>query len=368
LASGVPRITIVFGTRPEIVKLAGLARRFGEAATLVNTGQHWDDPMSGAFLRDLGLRRPQHNLEIGGLTRGEQIGRATDCLSRLLADQEPEGVVVQGDTNSALAGALAANAVGVPLTHLEAGLRSFDRRMPEEHNRVLVDHLADLCLAPTEVAAANLRSEGIAENRVAVIGNTVVEAVHRLLPRSEQRTSLLRAYGLESGGYVLATIHRPENTDGEALAAILSALAAIRAPVVLPIHPRTAARVVAAGLETLLHKLRVVDPLPYATFLSLLAECGVAVSDSGGVQEEVSVLGRPLVVVRRSTERPEVQGIWAQLVEPGPAVTTAVAQMWDELPELHARLRTYPSPYGDGTASAQAEQAIRAQLLEAIRT
>jgi UDP-N-acetylglucosamine 2-epimerase (non-hydrolysing) len=351
---------MVFGTRPEVVKLAGLARRLGPQAVLVNTGQHWDDAMSGVFLRDLGVGRPHHDLEIGGLTRGEQIGEATAGVSRLLAQLRPAAVVVQGDTNSALAGALAANTVEVPVVHLEAGLRSFDRRMPEEHNRVLVDHLADLLLAPTELNASNLRDEGIPAARIAVIGNTVVEAVQRLLPPPDERARLLARHGLEANRFILATIHRPENTDGEALAAVLDALARIPAPVVLPLHPRTAARVAAAGLGPLVERLRVVEPLPYVPFLGLLAECGVAVSDSGGVQEEVSVLGRPVVVVRRSTERPEVMGTWAQLVEPGPAVVAAVAALWDDLPHVHARLSALPSPYGDGTASAQAERAIAA--------
>lgn len=167
----------------------------------------------------------------------------------------------------------------VPVVHLEAGLRSFDRRMPEEHNRVLVDHLADLFLAPTDVSARNLLAETIPGERIDVIGNSVVEAVRRLLPSPDQRATLLASCGLEPGGFVLATIHRPENTDGDALAKVLSALAALPVPVVLPLHPRTAARVAAAGLGSLLERLHVVEPLPYVPFLGLLAECGVAVSD-----------------------------------------------------------------------------------------
>lgn len=357
------RVAIVFGTRPEVVKLADLARRLGPDALLVNTGQHWDDALSGVFLRDLGMGRPDHDLGVAGLSRGEQIGEATAGLSRLLGDLRPGAVVVQGDTNSALAGALAANAVEVPVVHLEAGLRSFDRRMPEEHNRVLVDHLADLCLAPTDVSAKNLSAEAIPAERIDVIGNTVVEAVHRLLPPPDQRAALLAAHGLEPRGFVLATIHRPENTDGDALPTVLSALAALPVPVVLPLHPRTAARFAAAGLGPLLERLHVVEPLPYVPFLGLLAECGVAVSDSGGVQEEVSVLGRPVVVVRRSTERPEVPDTWAQLVEPGPEVTAAVAELWPGLPALHARFAARPSPYGNGTASIEAERCIR-QLVD----
>lgn len=348
-----------------MVKVADLARRLGDRAVLIHTGQHWDQAMSGAILADLGMHEPDHILEIGGLSRGEQIGEATVGLARLLAKIQPAAVVVQGDTNSVLAGGLAANAADIPLVHLEAGLRSFDRRMPEEHNRVLVDHLSDLCLAPTETSAANLRNEGIPDERIAVIGNTVVEAVRRLLPGPDQRAALLAHHGLASGGFVLATIHRPENTDGQALEAVLTALAALPVPVVLPLHPRTKARIGASGLGPLLDRLRVVEPLSYIPFLGLLAECGVAVSDSGGVQEEVSVLGRPVVIVRRSTERPEVLGLWAQLVTPGPAVTEAVVALWRDLPGLHARLAEEPSPYGDGTASRQAEQAIDRLLRQA---
>ncbi|MGH9125388.1 MAG: non-hydrolyzing UDP-N-acetylglucosamine 2-epimerase [Acidimicrobiales bacterium] len=356
------RIVIVFGTRPEIIKLSGIVQRLGWAAALVHSGQHWDDTMSGVFLRDLGLGKPHHTLEIGGLTRGEQIGEATAALSRLLAELQPDVVVVQGDTNSALSGALAANACHIAVAHVEAGLRSYDREMPEEHNRVLIDHLADLCFAPTKVSAANLEREGIPASRIVVTGNTIVEAVGRLVPDEEARAALLDQYGLERNRYILATIHRPENTDGEKLGEVLAALGSLPLPAVFPLHPRTAKMVERAGLEALLAPLVVVEPLAYEPFLGLLAECALSVSDSGGVQEEVSVLGRPVVVVRRSTERPEVQGIWATLADSGPALTAAVDSLLADLPAVHRQLEELVSPYGDGGASRHCVDAIQRLL------
>jgi UDP-N-acetylglucosamine 2-epimerase (non-hydrolysing) len=342
-----------------MIKLAGVAQLLAEQSVLVHSGQHWDDAMAGVFLRDLGLGVPCYKLAVGGMTRGEQIGEATTGLSRLFDDFRPVAVVVQGDTNSALAGALAANACDIPLVHVEAGLRSFDRAMPEEHNRVLIDHLSDLCCAPTDQSAVNLRAENIPDDRISVTGNTVVEAARRLLPGVDQRLQMLAKLGLERGRYVLATIHRPENTDGPALADVLTALAALPLPVVIPVHPRTSKRIEDLGLGPLVARLRVMTPLSYERFLGLLAECALCVSDSGGIQEEASVLGRPVVVVRRSTERPEVLGIWATLVSAGPAIGDAVGLLLADLPTIHARLEALPSPYGDGTASARTVDAIQ---------
>jgi UDP-N-acetylglucosamine 2-epimerase (non-hydrolysing) len=264
-------------------------------------------------------------------------------------------VVVQGDTNTTLAAALAANAGEIPIVHVEAGLRSHDRAMPEEHNRVITDHLADLLLAPTEIGRSNLLAEGIPDDRIVVTGNTVVEAVTSLLPSREQRSELLSRFGVTQAGFILSTFHRPENVDRpETFAAILSELAGLGVPVLLPMHPRSRIRVEQHGLSHLLDKLTVVDPLGYQDFLGLLAECALAVADSGGVQEEVSVLKRPVVVVRNSTERPEVIGTFASLVSPGPEIGHTVAGWLADLPNLHQRLAGLPSPYGDGGASERA--------------
>ena len=358
-----PDVAVVFGTRPEIVKLAGIVRRLGSRSWTLHTGQHYDDALAGTFLSDLGFGRPSVTLGIGGLSRGAQIGAATAALAERLAAARPGAVVVQGDTNSTLAGALAANAAGVPLVHVEAGLRSFDRSMPEEHNRRLADHLADLCLAPSETAVGNLLAEGIPAERVVLTGNTVVEVTTDLMPSSRQRAAHLDRHGLVAENYILATFHRPENVDGPTLEIILDELASLPLPVVLPLHPRTRAQVARRGLEDRLRALRVLEPLPYPTFLGLVADAALLVSDSGGIQEEASVLGRPVVVVRNATERPEVLGGVATLVraEPG-AIGGGARAILDDLDATLARLAKLPCPYGDGTASKRSVEAIELLL------
>lgn len=348
-------IAVVLGTRPEIIKLAHIIRLLGPAARVVHTGQHYDARLSGTFFHAFGLDDPTVMLEIGGRSRGAQIGEAVGSLDAHFQADRPLAVVVQGDTNTTMAAALAANAREIPIVHVEAGLRSHDRAMPEEHNRVVTDHLADLLLAPTDLARSNLLSEGIPDQRIVVTGNTVIEAVTSLLPSKEQRWEVLDRFGLTSGGFILATFHRPENVDRpETLAAILRELAGLDVPVLLPLHPRSRARVEQHGLSELLDKVVVVDPLGYQDFLALLAECALAVADSGGVQEEVSVVKRPVVVVRNSTERPEVIGTFAALVAPGPEIGRTVARWLADLPDLHQRLAGIPSPYGDGRASERA--------------
>jgi UDP-N-acetylglucosamine 2-epimerase (non-hydrolysing) len=354
-------VLVALGTRPEIIKLGPVVRLLGEAAEVVHTGQHYDAGLSASFFTAFGLPEPVTFLGVGGESRGAQIGRAVALFDDLLAARRPAVVVVQGDTNSTAAGAIAANAREVPLVHVEAGLRSFDRRMPEEHNRVIADHLADLLCAPTEVNRANLLTEGIPDDRIEVTGNTVVEALQALLPSTGERREILSSHGVERNGFVLSTFHRPENVDEAAtLRTILGELAALPLPVVLPLHPRTAARAAAdpeaAGL---LGRLRVVDPLGYVEFLGLAAEAAILVSDSGGIQEEASVLKRPVLVVRRSTERPEVLGTFAERVEPGPEIGSVCAGWLADLAGVHARLADLPSPYGDGTAAERTVKAMR---------
>ena len=352
---------VVLGTRPEAVKLLGVIRRLGSDACIVHSGQHYSPEMAAEFQGRLGLPVPDVQLEIGGETRGRQIGEATTAIEELLSQNRFSAVVVQGDTNTALAGALAANAAGVPLAHVEAGLRSYDRAMPEEHNRVIVDHLADLCCAPTETSRANLAAEGIlGDDRVVVTGNTVVDAVGWLRPPSCEVDALLVARDLHRDGFILATFHRPENVDSpDVLATILTELVALPAPVVLPLHPRTAARARDAGLAHLLDRLHIEQPCGYSDFLGLASACALLISDSGGVQEEASVLKRPVVVVRRSTERPEVLGTFSALVPPGSRVSDTARRWLADIPSLHLRLASIPSPYGDGDASARCVAAIR---------
>ncbi|MBD3556939.1 non-hydrolyzing UDP-N-acetylglucosamine 2-epimerase [Streptomyces sp. SP18CM02] len=355
------KVAVVLGTRPELVKLAELIRLLGPAARVVHTGQHYDDALSGAFLDELGLPEPEYLTGVGGRPRAVQVGSALAALDGLFAADPPLAVVVQGDTNAALSGALVANARSIPLIHVEAGLRSHDRSMPEEHNRVVIDRLADVLCAATPENRALLLAEGVADERIEVTGNTVVEAVRDHLPPARVRARLLGGLGLTADAYVLATVHRPENTDDPAvLAAVLGELAALSRtlPVVLPLHPRTRTRIDAAGLRPLLDGLTVIDPTSYGTFLALAREAALLVSDSGGVQEEATVLGRPLVVVRRSTERPEAFADFAELVAPGPGIGEAARRRLAEGPDGLRRLAALPSPYGDGSASRRIAELI----------
>ncbi|MFJ5129613.1 non-hydrolyzing UDP-N-acetylglucosamine 2-epimerase [Streptomyces sp. NPDC088555] len=348
-------VAVVLGTRPELVKLAPVVHRLGDATRLIHTGQHWDDAMSGRFLQELGLPRPEVLAEVGGTSRAVQIGRSLEQLDALFAGDRPAAVVVQGDTNATLAGALAANARAIPLVHVEAGLRSHDPAMPEEHNRVLVDAVSDVLCAATPENRANLLAEGVGADRISVTGNTVVEAVRAHLPDDGRRSALLARHGLVPDRYVLATVHRPENTDGPAtLRTVLTELADLatdEVPVLLPLHPRTRARVEAERLGGLLAGIRVLEPLGYGDFLALARHAALLVSDSGGIQEECTVLGRPLIVVRRSTERPEAMTHFAALVSPGPELGRLARLRLAEGERGLRRLAGLPSPYGDGRAA-----------------
>ncbi|MBT8200090.1 MAG: UDP-N-acetylglucosamine 2-epimerase (non-hydrolyzing) [Acidimicrobiia bacterium] len=359
-------IAVALGTRPEIVKLAPIIELLGARARIIHTGQHYDPLMSEAFFKAFSLPPPDIHLEIGGRSRGRQIGEAVALIDQHLAEEPADAMIVQGDTNTVLAAAIAANANDIPVIHIEAGLRSFDRGMPEEHNRVLTDNIADLCCAPTTTSEENLIRSGISHERIVVTGNTVVESATRLLPPPEQRAEILKAFGVDQNRFVLATIHRPENVDDrDNLRIILDELGDLEMPVVFPIHPRTEQAVERFGFEALMRPLRVTQPLDYVDFLALFAESALAISDSGGVQEEASVLKRPVIVVRRSTERPEVNGTFAHLTRPGPAIGQLAGAIVGDLESVHARLATLASPYGDGTAAQKSIDALDA-LLEKV--
>ena len=347
-----PRIAVVFGTRPEMIKLAPIVRGLGDRALVVHTGQHFDDSMSRTFLDQLRLGDPDVHLEVGGQTRGAQIGNATVAIERLLLDERPGAVVVQGDTNSGLAGGLAANSAEVPLVHLEAGLRSFDRAMPEEHNRVLIDALSDRCLAPHESNAELLEKEGIPRERIRVTGSTLREALLDMLPSATERAPMRAQLGVAADRYVLATVHRAENADNEEkLRTILTQLGSLELPVVLPLHPRTRARAAQFGLDDLLARLHVTEPLGYREFIGLAADCALMVSDSGGVQEEATIVKRPVVIVRNSTERPEILGTFAHLVSVGPGIGETARELLADIARTHARLDGLEYPYGDAAAT-----------------
>lgn len=354
------RIAVVLGTRPEIIKLAGVISGLGDRCYVIHTGQHYDEELSETFLRDFGLPKPELLLDsVGGQSRARQFAEIMRLLSDHFVIDPPAAVVVQGDTNTAAAAAQAASLVGVPVVHVEAGLRSFDRAMPEEINRQLIGVVADLHCAPTNTSADHLMVEGIGPERIVVTGNTVVEATRRMLPVEKKRHQLLAEYALRPDAYVLATIHRPENTDNpERLKTVLQSLWELDQPVVLPLHPRTRACVERFGLEHLLTGFQVIPPVGHPTFLGLAAHARLLVSDSGGVQEECTVLKRPLLVLRNSTERPEaISAGFARRTVPDHDLPEHLRAALDDHGWI-ARIADEPSPYGDGTASIQIVHAI----------
>ena len=300
------RIIVVIGARPNFIKVGPLMPALLEAghdAALAHTGQHYDSVMSDVFFRDLALPEPRWYLNVGSGTHAVQTGTAMMRLEELFAQEKPDTVIVVGDVNSTLAGALAAVKVGIPVIHLEAGLRSFDMSMPEEVNRLVADQLSAMHLAPGTDAVEHLTREGVDARRIHLVGNIMAESLLRSMPMVDGR-SIHERHGLISGGYVLSTIHRPENTDHpEALAQILGALESAPLPVLLPAHPRTRDLLAAHGAGESDSNVHVVEPVGYLDMLSLQRDAAAIITDSGGVQEESCMLGTPCVTVRRNTER-----------------------------------------------------------------
>ena len=308
------KIVSVVGTRPQLIKAAALqpALRARHHEVFVDTGQHWDESMAGAFFGELGLARPDHSLDAGGGSHMQQTAAMLLGLEPILLAGRPDAVLVYGDTNSTLAGALAAAKLGIPVAHVEAGLRSFDRSMPEELNRVVADHLATLCLAPTQAAVVNLRAEGI-ERGVVLVGDLMQDLAARVASENRHAAAVelvgtRLGLTLAPGGYVFATIHRQENRELAAMRAWTRILAAAASPsrlVILALHPGTRVALEREGLSLSPH-VRVIEPQGYRTSLTLQLHAAAVLTDSGGVQREATWLGTPCLVLRSTTEWPEL--------------------------------------------------------------
>jgi len=307
------RILCVVGARPNFVKMAALyremERRGGYEPMLVHTGQHFDENMSRVFFTELGLPEPDIDLEVAGGSRIGLTARIMERLETIIEERRPGLMIVVGDVNSTLAASLTAMQTGVPLAHVEAGLRSFDRTMPEELNRIVVDHIADLLFVTEQSGVDNLRREGIPEDRIHFVGNVMVDTLLANLEKAK-RIDARGRLGLQGSEYAVATIHRPANSDDrDALADILGALVDISRdiPIVLPVHPRTRQRMEEFGLWDLIGKgtgMVVTEPLGYLDFMSAMSGAAVVFTDSGGIQEETTILGIPCITMRNNTERP----------------------------------------------------------------
>jgi UDP-N-acetylglucosamine 2-epimerase (non-hydrolysing) len=300
------RLVHVLGTRPNFVKMAPVIaatrQRFGaESSVVVHTGQHYDRAMSEVFFEELGVPEPDHMLGVGSGSHGEQTARVLERLEPVLRAERPDVVLVPGDVNSTLAAALCASRLGIPIGHVESGLRSFDRTMPEEINRIVTDHLSELLFLHSPEAEDNLHAEGVAESRYEFVGNTMIDTLVALEQRFRAREAAEQA-GVEPGSYLLVTLHRPALVDGPLLADAIAALDRVAAemPVLFPVHPRTRKMLGPAGAGA----VTLTDPVGYLDFLSLEADAAAVLTDSGGIQEETTYLGVPCFTLRDNTERP----------------------------------------------------------------
>ncbi|MGC5628467.1 non-hydrolyzing UDP-N-acetylglucosamine 2-epimerase [Georgenia sp. Z1344] len=351
------KILSVVGARPQFVKLAPIAHesaRRGAEHLIVHTGQHYDPLLSDVFFSELEIPAPDVHLGVGSGSHGHQTGSMLASMDDVLTEHRPDWVLVYGDTNSTLAGAVAAAKLHVPIAHLEAGLRSFNRRMPEEINRVLTDHAADLLLAPTQVAAGHLADEGLA-GRTVVVGDVMTDVL--LATREavgDARPAALEEEGLADGEFYLATIHRAESTDDpDRLRAIVQSLAGLDAPVLLLAHPRLVAKAEAAGIDLSGGALRTRTPLGYRDLVAVADRARGVVTDSGGLQKEAFLLRTPCTTVRTETEWVETVELgWNVLVEPGDALLAAATRP--------RPADTDATPYGDGDAAARVLDALLA--------
>lgn len=342
------RIMTIIGARPQFIKAAAVSRAFAEEdgieERIVHTGQHFDPGMSDVFFEEMDIPRPAHNLGIGGGSHGAMTGEQLRRIEEILMHERPDWVLVYGDTNSTLAGALAAAKLHIPVAHVEAGLRSHNRRMPEEINRVVTDHLSQLLFAPTDGACQQLGKEGIAAAQIHLTGDVMMDVALHYRSRARQ-PSWFDGMGVDEGDFLLCTIHRAENTDDESrLRNIFRGLSASRRPVLLPLHPRTRKRI--AGLDLKPGpRIHFVDPVGYLEMVWLEMHCRAVVTDSGGVQKEAYFHGKPCITLRDETE-------WTELVELGVNVLTGADP---DLIAMHIDSPVAPPSrsdlYGDGRAS-----------------
>jgi UDP-GlcNAc3NAcA epimerase len=360
--NSVTRVASVLGARPQFIKAAVVSQALravsGVQEVFVHTGQHYDDKMSRVFFEELELPEPDYHLGVGSGTHGAQTGRMLERVEEVLLRERPDCVLVYGDTNSTLAGALAAAKLHIPVAHVEAGLRSFNRRMPEEINRVLTDHASDLLFAPTDTAVANLQREGIPEERIHLVGDVMYDAALYYGRKAEQNSRILERLGLRPRGYVLATVHRAENTDDpRRLEAIIGGLVEVsgEVPVIFPVHPRTRRAIETNGLlSERKGNLRMIPPVGYLDMIVLERHARLIATDSGGVQKEAFFYRVPCVTLREETE-------WVELVELGWNYLVPLTDAGAVRDGIMARLDVRGEEaelYGDGRAALRVARIV----------
>ena len=347
------KLAIILGTRPEIIKMSPIIRECEEKREnyfILHTGQHYSYNLDKLFFNQLNLPKPKYTLDIGSGTHAEQTGKMMIKIEKVLQKEEPEIVLVEGDTNTVLAGALAAYKLYIKVGHVEAGLRSYDRRMPEEINRKLTDHCSDFLFAPTEKARQILLSEGIDEKKIFVTGNTIVDAVYQNIEIANRKVDILDKLNLNKNEYFLVTAHREENVDAKnRLKGILKGLELVykkfNLPIIYPIHPRTEKRIKEFSLKVP-EGVKLINPVGFLEFLQLEANAKLVLTDSGGVQEESCILKIPCVTLRDNTERPETLEVGSNILagtNPEKIVKCAEFMIQKE--------RNWKNPFGDGRAS-----------------
>lgn len=343
------RISIVLGTRPEIIKFSSIIREcehLGLDYFVVHTGQHYSYIMDRVFFEQLELPMAKYKLDVGSGSHAEQTGKMLIGIEKVLNEESPDVVLVEGDTNTVLAGALAARKISIKVGHVEAGLRSYDRQMPEEINRILADHCSDFLFAPTEKAKEILLGEGILEDKIFVTGNTIVDAVYQNLELSKRKVDVLDNLEMNDGDYFLATVHRQENVDDKKrFLGILKGLKMVHEecglPVVYPIHPRAKKQLRLFNFKT--DGVKLVEPLDYLSFLQLESNARLILTDSGGIQEEACILHVPCVTVRYNTERPETLDVGSNVL-----AGTEPQKILDKVKLMLDRRNTWKNPFGDG--------------------
>lgn len=362
------KITTIIGARPQFIKAALVSKalaRLGVEEALVHTGQHFEDLMSDVFFREMAIPAPKHRLGIGGLSHGAMTGRMIEAIERVLIAESPDWALVYGDTNSTLAGALAAAKLKIPVAHVEAGLRSFKRGMPEEINRIVADRVANLLFAPTKVAVDNLLREGVTREAILLTGDVMYDAALAFGEVAERQSRAIANLGLEPGHYILATIHRAENTDDPLrLRTMFDGLGETsrRLPVVLPLHPRTRNLLASAGVRTPA-TLRVVEPVGFLDMMMLERHARLIATDSGGVQKEAYFHRVPCVTLREETE-------WTELIEIGANRLAPPHDVQSIVRAIETGLATSPSVfehralYGNGDAAEKIAERLAVRLGE----